>query len=102
MGYGPFQRYEVYQANPLLLIHNITPVKTEPEILRAITELISVQVLTQQMLAKQVEGKAGGRSFISQGLRADESVAYDDKAEQIQTLTQRVEELERRLRELGS
>src|SRR5215203_4715729 len=102
MGYGPHFRYEVYQeVNPFIL-QGGTPVKTEPEILRAIGELISMQVLTHQLLTRQFEGKAGGRPFISQGMRADESGAFDDTAGQIQTLTQRVEELEKRLSESGS
>jgi hypothetical protein len=98
MGYGTI-RYEAYLEPNWGLLHNGTPVKTEPEILRAISELISLQVLTHQLLVNHLGGKAGGRAFINQTLRADESGAYDNSAEQIQTLTQRVEELERRLSE---
>jgi|SRR5215204_673540 len=97
MGYGQNFRYEAYQEINPLIFQGISPYKTEPEILRAISELISVQVLTQHLLTQQLSGKAGGRAFIGQSQRADESGAYDDSAEQIQTLTKRVEELEKRL-----
>ena len=95
-----FQFHEVYQqAGPVLDLHGITPIKTEPIIFRAIQELISAQLFTQQILTQQLAlgGKVGGRSFISSSQRADDGQAYNDSAEQIQMLTQRVEDLERRL-----
>ncbi len=100
MGYGPNNRIEAYYSPAWDFLQIYTPVKTEPEILRSISELVSLQVLTHQLLG-QIAGKAGGRAFINQTQRADESGAYDDSAAQIQTLTKRVEELERRLGQTG-
>jgi hypothetical protein len=81
----------------------LTPVKTEPLIFRAISELIASQVLTQTIvsqLAGLQSGKIrGGQAFIGQNARADESGAFDDTAEPVRVLTQRVQELEKRLDE---
>ena len=91
---------ETYTLN-LDIIRGITPVKTEPEVLRAITDLIAVNIQTQQMLgqlAGRGQGLQGG-SFIGKGMRADEGSAFDDSAEQVRLLSQRVEELEKRLGE---
>lgn len=96
-------QYEVYQQPISELIRGITPVKTEPEVLRSINELISLQVLTQQMIGQLTAlqtGKAlGGQSFIRQGQRADEAAAFDDSVGQVRLLSQRVEDLEKRLDE---
>lgn len=81
----------------------ITPVKTEPLIFRAISELIASQVLTQtivsQLAGLQAGKIRGGQAFIGQNLRADEAGAFDDTAEPVRMLTQRVKELEARLDE---
>jgi hypothetical protein len=103
MGLNAIQ-YEVYQP-PLNLdiVRGITPVKTEPEVLRSISELISMQILTQQLLSQLATAQMGrfqaGQAFIRQGQRAEEGAAFDNSAEQVRLLSQRVEELERRLEE---
>lgn len=95
MGFEPY-KFEGYQAGPVLDLHGITPVKTEPIIFRAIQELISAQLFTQQIITQQL-ALGGGRSFIRGTQRAEEGQAFDDSVQQIQTLTQRVDELEKRL-----
>ena len=97
-------QFEVYhQPLSLDILGGITPVKTEPLVFRAIQELISAQVLTQQIvtqLAALQAGKLqGGQAFISQGQRPEEGGAFDNSAEQVRLLSQRVEDLERRLDE---
>jgi hypothetical protein len=81
-----------------------SPVKTEPMVLRAISELISSQVLTQQIVTQlaslQASKMAGGRAFLGQNLRADEAAAFDE-AEPVRALSQRVQELEKRLDEVA-
>ena len=81
----------------------ITPVKTEPLIFRAISELIASQVLTQTIVTQLAGLQTGkirpGQAFIGQSLRAEESGAFDDTAEPVRVLTQRVQELEKRLDE---
>ncbi|HEV8366581.1 MAG TPA: hypothetical protein VGQ39_01400 [Pyrinomonadaceae bacterium] len=100
MGMSIFQP-EVYQQLPDI-IRGISPVKTEPEILRSIGELISMQVLTQQLLTQLATGKvAGGQAFIGQTARANEAGAFDDAAGQVRLLSQKVQDLERRLDEVG-
>lgn len=101
-----FIQAEVFQQLPTLdILRGITPVKTEPEVLRGISELISMQVLTQQLLTQLASAQAGklqgGQSFIRSGQRADEATAFDDSATQVRLLSQRIEELERRLDEGG-
>jgi len=103
MGVSIFQPEAI--AQPTLQAFDwggITPVKTEPLIFRAISELIASQVLTQTIVT-QLAGLQGktrpGQAFIGQSLRADESGAFDDTAEPVRMLTQRVEELEKRLNE---
>ena len=95
MGMEPY-RFENYQAGPVIDWQGISPVKTEPIVFRAIQELISAQLFTQQILTQQL-ALGGGKSFIRSSQRAEEGQAFDDSAQQIQTLTQRVEELEKRL-----
>ena len=96
---------ENIEARPTLASFDwggITPVKTEPLIFRAISELIASQVLTQTIvsqLAGLSTGKVKGGSFIGQNMRADESGAFDDTAEPVRVLTQRVQDLEKRLDE---
>jgi len=92
-------QYEVYTQSHDF-IRGISPVKTEPEVLRSISELISMQVLTQQLITQLATGKvAGGQAFIGQTQRANEAAAFDDSASQVRLLSQRVEDLERRLEE---
>ena len=97
-----FIQYEVYQQQPLAeIIRGISPVKTEPEVLRSINELISLQVVTQQLLTQLATGKAaGGHAFIPGTARANEAGAFDDAAGQVRLLSQKVEDLERRLDEV--
>jgi hypothetical protein len=99
-----FIQYEVYQQQPLAeIIRGISPVKTEPEVLRSINELISLQVVTQQLLTQLATGKAtaGGHAFIGGAARANEAGAFDDAAGQVRLLSQKVEDLERRLDEVS-
>ncbi len=98
-----FIQYEVYQQQPLAeIIRGISPVKTEPEVLRSINELISLQVVTQQLLTQLATGKAaGGQAFIGGTARANEAGAFDDAAGQVRLLSQKVEDLERRLDEVS-
>ena len=95
-----FVQYEVYTQVPDF-VRGISPVKTEPEVLRSISELISMQVLTQQLLTQiATSGKlAGGQAFINQAQRANEADAFDDAAGNVRLLTQKVADLERRLDE---
>jgi hypothetical protein len=82
----------------------LSPIKTEPLVLRAVSELISAQVLTQQIvtqLAQQQMRTRGGQAFITPGLRADEGLAYDETVEPVRLLTQRIQELEKRLDEVA-
>ncbi len=94
---------EVFHQPLTLDFNGLTPVKTEPVILRSIAELISAQMLTQQIVAQlassQIGNMQGGQAFIRQAQRPNEAVAFNDSADQVRTLTQRVEELERRLEE---
>ena len=99
MGMSIFQP-EVYQQLPDI-IRGISPVKTEPEVLRAIGELISMQVVTQQLLTQLASGKlAGGQAFIGGAQRANEAAGFDDAAGQVRLLSQKVQDLERRLDEV--
>ena len=96
-----FVQFEVYQQLPEL-IRGISPVKTEPEVLRSIGELISMQVLTQQLLTQLATGRvAGGQAFIGGAARANEAGAFDDAAGQVRLLSQKVQDLERRLDEVS-
>lgn len=95
---------EYYQPSSFIDLHGITPIKTEPLILRSLAELISAQGLTQQFLATQLGSIQAGRSqagqpFIRQGQRADEASGFDSSTEQVRMLTQRIEDLEKRLDE---
>ena len=96
MGMEPYKFEGYLQAGPAIDWQGLTPVKTEPIIFRAIQELISAQLFTQQIIAQQAT-LAGGKSFIRSSQRAEEGQAFDDSAQQIQMLTQRVEDLEKRL-----
>jgi hypothetical protein len=82
----------------------ITPVKTEPLVLRAVSELISAQVLTQQIVSQlatlQIKTR-GGQAFITQGIRPEEGTAYDESVEPVRLLTQKIQELEKRLDEVA-
>ncbi len=81
----------------------ISPIKTEPQVLRAISELISAQLFTQQLVQQLATAQLGktatGQAFIAQGQRPSEGRAFDDAAEPVRMLTQRLEELEKRLDE---
>jgi hypothetical protein len=97
---------EGIEARPTLATFDwggISPVKTEPLIFRAISELIASQVLTQtivtQLAGLQTGKIRGAQPFIGQNARADESGAFEDTAEPVRVLTQRVQELEKRLDE---
>lgn len=100
-------QFEVYhQPLSLEALGGISPIKTEPLIFRAIQELISAQVLTQQIVTQlaglQVGKLQAGQAFISQGQRPEEGGAFDNSAEPVRLLTQRIEELEKRLGETAS
>lgn len=98
MGFDLFETFR--QPAQLEIIRGITPVKTEPDVLRSINELISMQVLTQQLLTQLATGKLqGGQAFIAQGQRANEAGAFDESANQVRLLSQRVDDLERKLDE---
>jgi hypothetical protein len=98
MGFDLFETFR--QTAPIELIRGITPIKTEPDVLRSINELISMQVLTQQLLTQLATGKAqSGQAFIAQGQRANEGAAFDESANQVRLLSQRVDDLERKLDE---
>jgi hypothetical protein len=103
MGVSIYQFENYSQQLTLDVFGGISPVKTEPQVLRAISELISAQVFTQQLVqqlaAAQIGRAATGQSFISQGQRPSEGRAFDDAAEPVRMLTQRLEELEKRLDE---
>ena len=93
-------QYEVYTQQLPDIIRGISPIKTEPEVLRSISELISMQVLTQQLITQLATGRAAtGHSFIGSTQRANEAGAFDDAAGQVRLLSQKVEDLERRLDE---
>lgn len=101
MGATIFQAENFTQALTPDFWTNTSPIKTEPLVLRAISELISAQVLTQQIVtqiaAAQTGKLAGGRAFLSQSMRADDAGAFDEGAEPVRALSQRVQELEKRL-----
>ena len=98
MGFDVFESFR--QTAPVELIRGITPIKTEPDVLRSINELISMQVLTQQLLTQLATGKVqSGQAFIGQGQRANEGAAFDESANQVRLLSQRVDDLERKLDE---
>jgi hypothetical protein len=82
-----------------------TPVKTEPLVLRAISELISAQVLTQQIVSQiaalQTGRLASGRAFLGQAMRADDASAFEEGVEPVRVLSQRIQELEKRLDEVA-
>ena len=97
-----FQNFEAFQQPSLLeLFRNWhTPVKTEPDVLRGINELISMQVLTNQLLTQIATGQTGKQTaFIAQGQRANEGAAFDESVGQVRLLSQRVDELEKKLDE---
>ena len=97
-----FVQFEVYQQLVPEIIRGISPVKTEPEVLRSINELISMQLVTQQLLSQVATGKlGGGQAFIGGTARANEAGAFDDAAGQVRLLSQKVQDLERRLDEVS-
>lgn len=102
MGVNLYQ-IENYQQLTLDMFGGISPVKTEPQVLRAISELISAQLLTQQLVQQLAQAQLGraaaGQAFISQAQRPSEGRAFDDTAEPVRLLSQRIEELEKRLEE---
>ncbi len=104
MGVNIFQA-ENFQPTTQIsdFLGGITPVKTEPLIFRAVAELISAQVLTQQIISQLATLQMGKprQAFIGQSQRVDESGAYDETAEPVRLLTQRLQELERRLDEVA-
>ena len=103
MGLHIYQ-FENYQQ-PLTLeaFGGISPIKTEPQVLRAISELISAQLFTQQLVQQlaslQLGRTSGGQAFIGQGQRVNEAHGFDDSSEPVRLLSQRIEELEKRLDE---
>jgi hypothetical protein len=104
MGANIFQAEHYQPANLSLdFFGGITPVKTEPLVLRAVSELISAQVLTQQIITQlatlQLGKGRGGQAFIGMGQRVDETGAFEQSAEPVRLLTQRIDELEKRLDE---
>ena len=101
MGATIFQ-VENLQFQERFTIDWLTPVKTEPLVLRAIQELLAAQIQTQQIVTQLAGGKiAGARPFIGQELRAAEGAAFDESAEPVRMLSQRVQELEKRLDEVA-
>jgi hypothetical protein len=99
MGFDTFETFRQQQSFPEIL-RIWTPVKTEPDVMRSINELISMQVLTQQLLTQLATQQTGKKTaFIGQGLRADEGAAFDESATQVRLLSQRVDDLERKLDE---
>lgn len=99
-----FQNFEGFQQPSIVefLRNWPSPVKTEPDVLRGINELISMQVVTNQLLT-QLASQAGkvstGTAFIGQGQRANEGAAFDESATQVRLLSQRVDDLEKKLDE---
>ena len=83
------------------ILNGITPVKTEPQVLRAISELISAQLFTQQLIQQIATQQVArvGQAFVGQAQRPAEAAAFDASAEPVRLLTQRLEELEKRLDE---
>ena len=100
MGLNAIQ-YEVYQQAPTFDFLRTTTPKTEPEVLRSITELISMELVTQNMISQLAAAQSAklqtGQAFIRQGQRADEGAAFDNAVDQVRLLSQRVDELEKRL-----
>jgi hypothetical protein len=97
-----FQNFEAFQQPSIVdfLRNWPSPVKTEPDVLRGINEIISMQVLTHQLLTQLATGKVqSGQAFIGQGQRANEGAAFDESVGQVRLLSQRVDELERKLDE---
>ena len=93
-------QFETFPQTTPIFIDPSTPIKREAEVLRSIQELISMQLLTQQMITQLAGGKLQtNQAFIRQGQRADEGAAFDDSVQQVRLLSQRVEELEKRLDE---
>ena len=102
MGSNIFQFENFQQQLTLEAFGGISPIKTEPQVLRAISELISAQLFTQQLvqqLASVQLGRTGAQAFIGQGQRVNEARAFDEAAEPVRLLSQRIEELEKRLEE---
>ena len=96
MGFDVFE--SLRQTAPVDILRGISPYKTEPEVLRSINELISVQALTHQLVTQLVAAQ-GKTAFIGTGQRANEAGAFDESASQVRLLSQRVDELERKLDE---
>ncbi len=100
-----FQNFEGFQQPSIVefLRNWPSPVKTEPDVLRGINELISMQVVTNQILTQLASAQAGkttaGTAFIGQGQRADEGAAFNESANQVRLLSQRVDDLEKKLDE---
>jgi hypothetical protein len=100
MGFDIFESFQQQPSLAELLRNWKTPVKTEPDVLRGINELISMQVLTNQLLTQIATVQAGKQTaFISQGQRANEAANFDEAAGPVRLLSQRVDELEKKLDE---
>jgi hypothetical protein len=98
MGFDVFETFR--QPIPELVRDWRTPIKLEPDVLRGIQEVISMQVLTNQLLTQLATGKLqSGQAFIGQGQRANEGAAFDESVGQVRLLSQRVDELEKKLDE---
>lgn len=97
MGFDVFE--SLRQTAPVDILRGISPYKTEPEVLRSINELISVQALTHQLVTQLVAAQGGKSAFIGTAQRANEAGAFDESASQVRLLSQRVDELERKLDE---
>ena len=103
MGVNIYQFENYQQQLTLDAFGGISPIKTEPQVLRAISELISAQLFTQQLVQQlasvQLGKTAAGQAFIGQGQRVNEARGFDESAEPVRLLSQRIEELEKRLDE---
>jgi hypothetical protein len=99
MGLNTFEAFQ--QPSVIDFLRNWpSPVKTEPDVLRGINELISMQVLTNQLLNQIATAQTGKQTaFIGQTQRANEWAAFDESVGQVRLLSQRVDELEKKLDE---
>ena len=99
MGFDNFEAFR-QQFSPGDILRVWTPVKTEPDVLRSLQELISIQYVTQQLLTQIANTQAGKQTaFIGQAQRANEGAAFDESVGQVRLLSQRVDDLEKKLDE---
>ncbi len=66
------------------------------------SEILALRLSFKQSRTIEAGGQHLSGGFIRRGMRADEGSSYDDSAEQVRLLAQRVEELEKRLSEGAS